>query len=144
MNLDTTIQKGRSGWEASTKIALPAVIQNESDRSPANGPPAPAFLEINTHKRSGGGIVSSASVYFLSDGFRSTSYGSGYQSGTYADGAGDYHRTVRFEKVRVTEKQVREFHDVALKFLPEVLGEVAKHYGVETAADLLDEQLEAA
>ncbi|AXK44015.1 hypothetical protein [Erythrobacter aureus] len=139
MNLDTTVKKGQSGWEASTRIALPAVIQAEGDRSPMGGPPAPAFLEINTHKRTSGGIVTSASVFFVSEGCRTSSYGSGYQSGTYADGAGDYHRTVRFEKARVTEKKVREFHEESLKVLPEILAQVATHYGVATADDLFKE-----
>lgn len=105
--MQTSIAKTKSGWQGNTRIDL------GGDR----------ILRIVTVKDRDGALVTSAWVHRVVNEI-------GYRAEIH-DARSDYARRMIHWVVRVTEKQVRAQHQLALDMVDEMLPVIAKHYGVD-------------
>ena len=110
------VTKGRSGFEASTKINLGNVSTDTTGQPVVNGI---KVLEISTRKGTGG-ILSYASVY--------VSHGEeGFKCKTFAF-TDDYMKTLESNQGRCTEKSVKELHEKTMSNIDSVLADVDAFY----------------
>lgn len=105
--MQTSIAKTKSGWQGNTRIDL------GGDR----------ILRIVTGKVDDGSLCTIARVHRVVNEI-------GYRSETHS-ARSDYARRMIHWGVRVTEKQVRAQHQLALDMVDEMLPVIAKHYGVD-------------
>ena len=103
--MKTAYFKGYYGHQAETGMDLP------DNR----------FLKITTMKRSSGNLVTTATV--------GKSSGNSFSFVMFED----FNKTLLHEKVRVTEKAVKNQHDKALENLDALKAEIAEYYSKETA-----------
>lgn len=105
--MSTTIYKDiRNNWHAETHIPLEGIQQ----------------LRISTWKTDSGDLQSFASVCKVENGYVTHMI---HQ---------DYSRRVIVNRVRCTEKAVREQHKQAIALLPKILEDIAQHDGQHAAA----------
>ena len=103
------VAKGVNGWKADTHIEAPELGEGR-------------VITINTGKRSGGMVTTSAMVQKRSGAFLSFVM---FQ---------DLHRTLLAEPIRCTEKAVIDQHMRALKMLDGFKAEASLKYAQEVAA----------
>lgn len=102
------LSKGRDGWTAGDRVQLSALG-------------ATRFLEIRTYKRSGGAIVSTASVVKVEDGIVSFIL------------FRDYRETVRIVKGMATEKAVASVHATAMDDIEAIKARATAFYAAKDA-----------
>ena len=79
------------------------------------------FLKITTMKRSSGNLATTATV--------GKSSGNSFSFVVFQD----FNKTLANEKIRVTEKAVKNQHDKVLENLDDLKAEIAEYYSKETA-----------
>jgi len=106
--MQTSIAKTKSGWQGNTRIDL------------GEG----RILRITTGKALDGSLATTGLVHHVKQE-------NGYRAEVHRART-DYGRRMVSWGTRVTEKQVRAQHQLALDMVDDMLPAIAKHYGVDT------------